>query len=142
MESIEKENQDKERTKTQDKTDSKAPSKSEDDTVKVTVTKLAEKAVGDLLPRINEGFEGGRINRQDLISWILTRFVEDCTDQDIRTIRADHLDEFALLEVSLKKFRQAGSLPPELRKLLLAQAGMDDAPRKTARKAVDNKVHQ
>jgi hypothetical protein len=128
--SIENEKQNKEKT-----------GKLEEETVKVTITKQAEKAMVELLPRINDGFEGGRINRQDLISWILTRFIEDCTEQEIRTIRADHLDEFTLLEMSLKKFKQAGGLPPELRKLLLAQAGMDESPRKSTKKSVDAKVN-
>ena len=110
--------------------------------MKVTVSKKAEKVIADLVARVNEGFDGGRVSRQDLIGWIMVRFAEECTDQEIRAIRADHFDEIALLELCLKKSKQAGSLPPELRKLLLAQAGLDDLTKKPEKRAVDSKVNQ
>ncbi len=100
-----------------------------DEYIKVTVSKKSETAIGHLLTKVNDGFEGGRVNRQNLMSWILVRFVDDCTDQEIKAIRADHFDEITLLELSLKRFRQAGALPPELKKILLAQAGIDDTPK-------------
>ena len=116
--------------------------KAGDETIKATISKRAGNAVMDLVARVNEGFEGGHVSRQDLMSWILTRFAEDCGDQDIRAIRAEHFDEIALLELCLRKSKQSGHLPPELRKLLLAQAGMDDATKKSAKKAIDTKVNQ
>jgi hypothetical protein len=122
--------------------DQNRESESGDEYIKVTVSKKAEKAMGDLLVRVNDGFDGGRVNRQDLISWILAKFADECTDQEIRTIRADHFDEIMLLELSLKKFKQAGGLPPELKKMLLSQAGLEDFGKRNAKKSVDNKVNQ
>jgi hypothetical protein len=110
--------------------------------VKVTISKKAEKAVKELVVRVNENFDGGRVNRQDLISWVLMRFSEECTEQEIRAIRVEHFDEIALLELCLKRSKLAGSLPLDLRKLLIAQAGFDDLGKKPAKKIVDNKVHQ
>lgn len=106
----------------------------EEEYIKVTVSKKAEKAIGDLLVRVNDGYEGGRVSRQDLMSWILAKFVEECTDQEIRAIRADHFDEISLLELSLKRFKQAGGLPPELKKLLMAEAGLEDPCKKMSKK--------
>jgi hypothetical protein len=117
-------------------------SENSEEYIKVTVSKKSEKIVAELLARVNDGFEGGRLNRQDLISWILSKFAESCTDQEIRSIRADHFDEIMLLELSLKRFKQAGGLPPELRKLLIAQAGMEEMGKKPSKKVVDNKVNQ
>jgi len=116
--------------------------KNKDEFIKVTISKKAEKAATDLLAKVNDGFDGGRINRQDLMSWILTMFAEDCGEQDIRAIRAAHFDEITLLELCLKKSKQSGSLPPELRKLLLAQAGLDDSGKKSVKKAIDSRVNQ
>jgi hypothetical protein len=95
-----------------------------------------------MLSKVNNGFEGGRINRQNLISWILVRFSDECDEQEIRAIRADHFDEIALLELCLKRAKQAGSVTPELKKLLLSQAGLDDTGRRITKKSVENKVHQ
>jgi hypothetical protein len=102
---------------------------------KVTMSKKSETLISELVARVNSGFEFGRLTRHQLISWILTKFAEECTEPDIRAIRADHFDEIALLELSLKKFKQVGSLPPELRKVLLSQAGMDDMLKRPNKKA-------
>lgn len=124
------------------KTEEKTGEKSGDEFVKVTISKKAEKAAMDLLAKVNDGFDGGRVNRQDLVSWVLMKFAEDCNDQDIRAIRADHFDEITLIELCLKKSKQSGSLPPELRKILLAQAGLDDSVKKSNKKSIDRKVNQ
>jgi len=113
-----------------------------DQIAKVTITKKAESLMSELATRVNEGFEFGHLSRHQLMSWILTKFAEECSEQDVKAIRADHFDEIALLELSLKRFKQAGALPPELKKLLLTQAGFDDMGKKPPKKAVDNKVHQ
>jgi hypothetical protein len=119
-----------------------AEEKNGEEFVKVSISKRAEKAVKELVARVNENFDGGRVNRQDLISWVLMRFSEECTEQEIRAIRVDHFDEIALLELCLKRSKLAGSLPLDLRKLLIAQAGLEDLSKKSNRKTIDSKVHQ
>ena len=128
IEREEKKNKDKENTEIENKT-------SVDLAAKVTISKVAESLMSDLVTRVNDGFEYGRVSRHQLMSWILVKFSEDCSDQDIKAIRADHFDEIALLELSLKKFRQAGTLPPELKKMLLSQAGLDDMAKRSSKKA-------
>ena len=102
---------------------------------KVTITKMAEKLMSELVARVNDGFEFGRLNRHQLMSWILSKFAEECSETEIRAIRGDHFDEIALLELSLKRFKQSGGLPPELKKMLLAQAGWEDAGKRPAKKS-------
>lgn len=131
-----------EERKNQDKTETKIEGKTGDEFVKVTISKKAEGTTSDLLVKVNDGFEGGRVSRQDLISWVLTRFAEECSEADIRAIRADHFDEIALLELCLKKSKQAGSVSPDLRKLLLEQSGLNDTARRSTKKVIENKVHQ
>lgn len=131
-----------EERKNQDKTETKTEGKTGDEFVKVTISKKAEGTTSDLLAKVNNEFEGGRVSRQDLISWVLTRFSEECSEADIRAIRADHFDEIALLELCLKKSKQAGSVSPDLRKLLLEQSGLNDTARRSTKKVIENKVHQ
>lgn len=101
--------------------------------IKITISRKAEDGIANLVAKVNDGFAGGRVTRQDIASWVLSRFTDECTEQDIKAIRTDHFDEITLLELSLKRYKQGGTLPPELRKLLLAQAGLDDAPKKQAK---------
>lgn len=116
--------------------------KTGDEYIKITISRAAEEAAAGLVEKVNTGFEAGKVTRQDLISWIVLRFSGACTDQEVRAIRADHFDEIALLEQSFRRYKQAGRIPPELKKLLLAQAGIEETSRKTARKAVDTGVAQ
>ena len=107
---------------------------SSDQIAKVTITKKAEHLMSELVSRVNDGFEFGRLNRHQLMSWILSKFAEECSETEIRTIRGDHFDDMALLELSLKRFKQSGGLPPDLKKMLLAQAGWEDAAKKSSKK--------
>ena len=122
-----------EEKKYKEKSENKPEGKSGEECVKVTISRKAELVTAELIARVNDGFEGGRVSRQDLISWVLAKFADGCTDLEIRAIRSDHFDEIALLELCLKKSKLSGSLPPELKKLLLAQAGMDDSSKKLSK---------
>ncbi len=88
---------------------------------KITVTKLAEEAVSQIVGRVNDGFEAGRVNRQDVASWILTRFIETFSDVEIQQIRAAFFNEIALLEAILKRAKQSGNIPSELKSALMGQ---------------------
>jgi len=88
---------------------------------KITVTKQAEEAVSQIVNRVNDGFEAGRVNRQDVASWILTRFIETFADAEVQQIRAAFFNEIALLEAILKRAKQSGSIPSELKSALMGQ---------------------
>jgi hypothetical protein len=75
---------------------------------KITVTREAEEAVSQVVGKVNEGFEAGRVNRQDVASWILSRFIESFSDSDVQQIRAAFFNEIALLEAILKRAKQSG----------------------------------
>lgn len=100
---------------------------------KITVTKQAEEAVSQIVNRVNDGFEAGRVNRQDVASWILTRFVETFSDAEIQQIRATFFNEIVLLEAILKKARQNGTLPPELKEALMGQVHTSSSSKKGKR---------
>jgi hypothetical protein len=103
---------------------------------KITVTREAEEAVSQVVGKVNEGFEAGRVNRQDVASWILSRFIENFSDSDVQQIRAAFFNEIALLEAILKKAKQNGSVPTELKAALLGQLNMASGPVKKGKRSL------
>lgn len=107
---------------------------------KITVTKQAEEAVSQIVARVNEGFDAGKVNRQDVASWILTRFNGTHADGDIQQIRSDFFNEIALLEAILKRAKQNGSVPEELRLALIGQANLSPGGIKKGKRTLTNKL--
>ncbi len=107
---------------------------SEEAIAKITVTKLAEEAVSQIVSRVNDGYDAGRVNRQDVASWILTRFIETFSEAEVQQIRAAFFNEIALLEAILKKAKQGGNLSEELKSALMGQVNVTTlGPKKTKR---------
>ncbi|MGZ3803657.1 MAG: hypothetical protein ACXVB4_05570 [Pseudobdellovibrionaceae bacterium] len=106
----------------------------EEGIAKITVTKEAEEAVSQVVSKVNEGFEAGRVNRQDVASWILSRFIESFSDSEIQQIRSAFFNEIALLEAILKKAKQSGSVPVELKSALLGQMNTTPGPVKKGKR--------
>ena len=102
----------------------------EETSAKITVTKAAEKAVSEVVLRVNDGFDAGRVNRQDVASWILLKFKETFGIEEIGHIRAIHIDEIAFLESLLKKAKESGKVPTQVRELLRLHIGNDLASKK------------
>ena len=102
---------------------------------KITVTREAEEAVSQVVGKVNEGFEAGRVNRQDVASWILSRFIESFSDSDVQQIRAAFFNEIALLE-AIKKAKQNGNVPTELKAALLGQLNMASGPVKKGKRSL------
>lgn len=42
--------------------------------VKITITKEAGENLNKFLEKVNDGFEAGKVNRQDISSWIICNF--------------------------------------------------------------------
>lgn len=104
--------------------------KTEETTYRLTVSKSAEQALMGVMERVNDGFEGGRVSRTDLASWVLVKFAERVSENDVREIRAEHFNELALLESIYRRSRESGRVPPELRALLQSQIGLEPAPKR------------
>ncbi len=108
----------------------------EETVVKITVTKQAEEAVSQVVHKVNDGFDAGRVNRQDVASWILTRFVETFSDMDVQQIRAAFFNEIALLEAILKRAKQSGNLPTELKTALMGQTNLQPVESKKTKRGL------
>ena len=105
----------------------------EQDTFRITIGRTAEVAVTAIVESVNDGFEAGRVNRSQAVTWILTKFSERLNADEIRAIRADHMNEVSLLEHYLKQAKDGGQLPSEIRDLMRRMAGFEETPKKNAK---------
>lgn len=115
------------------------------ETAKITIERNAEKTLSKMLEKVNEGFEAGRLNRQQLASWILIKFGDGLDEQQINEIRGDHFNEISLLENILKRGKESGQLPAELKLLLRQQMGYNSTqskkpPRKLTKDYINDVV--
>lgn len=115
-------------------------SQKEEVIAKITVTKEAEEAVSQIVNKVNDGFEAGRVNRQDVASWIINRSFETFSDVEIQQIRAAFFNEIMLLEAILKKAKQGGSVPSELKTALLGQVNMTSSASKKGKRGLTDKL--
>lgn len=104
----------------------------QENSIKITVTKDAGEILAELVTKANEGFEGGRINRQDLASYIVEKFKANFSDRDLVQLRQLHYDDSAMMEAMYRKMKETGEVPEFLRDALRKQFQVnDDAPKKT-----------
>lgn len=108
--------------------------------LRLSVSQSAERCLVSVMDRVNDGFAGGRVNRTQVANWIFSKFAKDCSDQDIRDIRAEHFDEVAVLESLLRKAKETGSVPSELREILQKELRLDEPGRKKARKTLQSNI--
>ncbi len=115
--------------------------KTTEEILRITVSRAAEEALVGIVDRVNDGYEGGKVNRTQIANWVLIRAQETMQDNDIKDIRAEHLDEFAFMEALVRKAKKSGKLPSELRSFMNKQLGLDDAPKKRKKNLQDNAIN-
>lgn len=104
-----------------------------DEVHRINISKMAEEALVEVLERVNDGFEGGRVNRTQMANWILMRFASHCSDSDIQQIRAENVNELAVLEAILKKAKKTGKLPTDVSQLIHKHLGFQEPAKKTSK---------
>jgi chromosome partitioning protein len=85
-------------------------------TAKIATSVDADQALDRILSKVNDGFNGGRVTKNDLASWIIKDF-EGRTDKFLEKIRKDHFDVVAYAESvvqEMKKARKAGASRDEI----------------------------
>lgn len=97
---------------------------------RITVSKEAQGALGNIVDRVNNGFDGGRVNRTQIANWILLRFNSEFDENQIKEIRAEHFDEMAMLEAILRKAKESGKVPTDFKLLLQKHLGLDEPIKK------------
>ncbi len=88
---------------------------------KVTITEEAEKALDRMHSSINQGNNGGKVSRIDLLSWAILHFEKNSFSETIEDIRRAHFDRLAYLGSvydQLKKAQRDGTIEPDLAELL------------------------
>lgn len=93
---------------------------------RITVSKEAQTALGNIVDRVNDGFTGGKVNRTQMANWILLKFNNEIDETQIKEIRAEHFDEVAMLESILKQAKETGTVPSDFKVLLQKQLGGDE----------------
>ena len=108
----------------------------QENNIKITVTKEAGEILADLVVKANEGFEGGRINRQNLASFIIEKFKASFSDKDLILLRQSHYDDASMLEAMYRRMKDTGEVPEFLRDALRKQFQVPDEPPKKSKKAL------
>lgn len=107
-----------------------------ENSIKITVTKEAGETLADLVGKANEGFDGGRINRQNLASFIIEKFKASLSDKDLIQLRQLHYDDASMLEAMYRKMKETGEVPEFLRDALRKQFQVTDEPLKKPKKTL------
>lgn len=110
------------------------------DSHRLTINRAAEMALVGAVDRVNDGYAGGKVNRNQIAIWAIQRFSEDLADDEIKEIRAEHLDEFSAIESVLRRAKASGKLPPELKAFIQKQMGFDEAPKKKSKKNLPGNI--
>ncbi len=108
---------------------------------RITVSKAAEEALSAIMERVNDGFDGGKINRMQVANWIILRFSDSYGDSEIKDIRAENFDEVAVLEAILRRAKKNGKVPLEIKALLQKQLGFEEPPKKRKKSLPDNIIN-
>lgn len=82
---------------------------------RVVISKAADEALKILLDKVKDGFDGGEIERGDIVNWILTNHDKLIGESEIRTIRSLHFDEMLAWNRLTKLANQEGGLSEDLK---------------------------
>ncbi len=87
---------------------------------KIVISTDADKDLEKMVLAVNDGFQAGRVRKNELASWIIRFFEDGHFAKQIQAIRSDHFDEVAHLESVIKQIKAArdGEGSVELNSLL------------------------
>lgn len=87
---------------------------------KISTAQGADEALDRMVRAANDGFNGGRVTKHDLTSWIIAHFEENYFQLCIPKIREDHFNQITYLEGVLKELRkkESNELPVDIAELL------------------------
>lgn len=74
---------------------------------KVTLSSESDQLLDQVVERTNTGFLGGRLTKQDALSWIVRYFWENQFDRNLERIRKDHFDRLVYVEHLLERVKQS-----------------------------------
>jgi fatty acid/phospholipid biosynthesis enzyme len=90
---------------------------------KFTGSLEADEVLIKMVDVVNDGFNGGRVTKHEMLSWLILKFEKSIFKDLIDEIRNDHFDQLAYLEAVLKEAKRArrqGLAPVDLSSTLSA----------------------
>jgi hypothetical protein len=109
--------------------------------IKITITKEAGDILVAILGKANEGFEAGRITRQDFASFIIEKFNASFTEKDLMQLRQKHYDDESMFDAIHRKMRETGEIPDFIREALRKQFQGNDEPTKKNKKSLKDNIN-
>jgi hypothetical protein len=114
---------------------------------KIAISVVADEALSSALGRVNQEFDGGRVNKTDVASWLILQGAQNLTQHEVDEIRRKHFNQVKYLESLLKRLKGSGRdtlTPAELD--AVQNTFTQDFPKKKARfqansRAVDPQNH-
>lgn len=103
---------------------------------RIVVSNESWAALKAMVDRVNDGFNGGRVNQTEIANWIISRFQSEIDEAQVKEIRAEHFDEVAMLESLLRQAKQSGKVPTDFKALLQKQLGFDEPVKRKAKAAL------
>jgi len=103
---------------------------------RIVVSNESWAALKAIIDKVNDGFNGGRVNQTEIANWIILRFQSELDEAQIKEIRAEHFDEVAMLESILKQAKESGKVPMDFKALLQKQMGLDESPKRKSSRAL------
>ena len=73
----------------------------------IKISEEADQAVEKMLETVNKGYLGGRVNRPDLITWVLIEFQKKHLSNSIEAIREQSFDQVRYLESVVKLMKES-----------------------------------
>ncbi len=112
----------------------------EENIVRITITKEADYEADKIVALVNDGFDGGRISKQDLASWILTNFTAIVSGDFIEKVRFEFFNELVRFKNLLKLAQQSGGITPDIRRALKEISEDAVKPRKQKKTLIKNNI--
>lgn len=103
---------------------------------RITASKEALNALKAVTDKVNDGFNGGRVNQTQMANWIILRFQNELDDVQIKEIRAEFFDEVAMLESVLRQAKESGKVPMDFKALLQKQLGLEESTKRKNKQAL------
>jgi len=88
---------------------------------KVSASPQADEALNRMLERVNDLYDGGRVAKSELLTWIVLRFESTSFANSIKAIRKAYFDDVAFCEqllLKVKRARRDGASDEEVATLL------------------------
>ena len=103
---------------------------------RIVVSNESLVALKAIIDKVNDGFNGGKVNQTEIANWIILRFQSELDESQIKDIRAEHFDEVSMLENILKQAKESGKVPTDFKSLLQKQFGLDEPTKRKAKSAL------